>query len=134
MTIFSHRFQCPIKINSYWSKIYLSLHCVFGELTLVTRNLWLTMIKIAFYRNYCVWRCRVWWELVQIRVTYFSVLLRAYRTVLCNQNVPFVATEPLLWSQLIEICYKSCNTNQLLKKVSLATCGEWRQGWITILP
>jgi hypothetical protein len=74
------------------------------------------------------------------------------KTALSNQNVPdatfatFVASEPLLSPQLRGMCFKRCNLFCLSTKkrdleklpvVTLkwpvATCGEWRQGWTTLV-
>jgi hypothetical protein len=58
----------------------------------------------------------------------------------------FVATDYLLSPQLRELCSKKCNLLifstkiQLLEKLPVATfkspvatCGEWRQGWTTLM-
>ncbi len=68
-----------------------------------------------------------------------------------TKNVPvatfatFVATVSLVLPQFREICCKNCNLldlsteMQLLEKLpvatfkqTVATCGEWRQGWTTL--
>ncbi len=62
------------------------------------------------------------------------------RAAQSNQNVhvaafaTVVATKPLLSPQLRKMCYKTSipTKYQLLEKVSVTTCGEWRQGCTTL--